>query len=266
MSPKRRTSADEPYLLVRSSASDLVPGQKIAEHEHGWHQLIHASSGVLMVWTERGSWVVPSSWAVWVPAGVRHRIRAAAPSAFRTIYVAPGCFPGMPDACAAITVSPLMRELILRVVALGMLDGRDAVEAAAAILLIDEIRTSPVPPFGLPEPATDATRQVVERLFAGRDASLPELAREAGMSPRTLERRFLAETGMSIGRWRRRGSMLAAVERLAAGASVKQAAAAAGYAAPSAFVAAFRAEFGETPGRYFAGDQARDATGKLTRS
>jgi len=255
MSPKRRTP-DAPYLLVRSSASDLAPGQKIAEHEHGWHQLIHASSGVLMVWTERGSWVVPSRWAVWVPAGVRHRIRAAAPSTFRTVYVAPGCFPGMPEACAAITVSPLMRELILRVAALGMLDGRDPVEAAAAILLIDAIRSSPVPPFGLPEPATDATRRVVERLFSeGRDATLPVLAREAGMSPRTLERRFLAETGMSIGRWRRRGSMLAAVERLAGGASVTQAAAAAGYAAPSAFVAAFRAEFGETPGRYFGADK-----------
>jgi AraC-like DNA-binding protein len=256
MSPKRRAAADEPYLLVRSSASDLAPGQRIGEHAHGWHQLIHAASGVLMVWTERGSWVVPSSWAVWVPAGVRHRIRAAAPSAFRTVYVAPGCFPDMPEACAAITVSPLMRELVLRVIALGMLDGRDPVEAAAAILLIDEVRASPVPPFGLPEPASDATRRVVERLFAGgRDAGLATLAREAGMSPRTLERRFLAETGMSLGRWRRRGSMLAAVERLAGGASVKQAAAAAGYATPSAFVAAFRAEFGETPGRYFGHDK-----------
>lgn len=252
MSQKRRTAADEPYLLVRSSASDLVPGQKIGEHAHDWHQLIHASSGVLMVWTERGSWVVPSSWAVWVPAGVRHRIRAAAPAAFRTVYVVPGCAEGLPEACAAITVSPLMRELVLRIVEIGMLDGRDAIEAAAAILLIDEIRSSPVPPFGLPEPQSDATRRVVERLFRGDAATgLAAIAREGGMSPRTLERRFLAETGMSIGRWRRRGAMLTAVERLATGMSVKQAAAAAGYATPSAFVAAFRAEFGETPGRYF---------------
>ncbi|WP_425542506.1 helix-turn-helix domain-containing protein [Sphingomonas oligophenolica] len=35
------------------------------------------------------------------------------------------------------------------------------------------------------------------------------------------------------------------------GASVKKAAAAAGYATPSAFLAAFRAVFGITPARYF---------------
>ena len=86
------------------------------------------------------------------------------------------------------------------------------------------------------------------------EAGLAAVAREAGMSLRTLERRFIAETGTSLGRWRRRGAMLASVERLAAGASVKQAAAAAGYATPSAYVAAFRAAFGETPGRYLAAD------------
>lgn len=248
MSPKRRTAADEPFLVVRSSASDLAPGQAIGEHAHGWHQLIHASAGVLMVWAGGGSWVVPSNWGVWVPAGMPHRIRAAGPAKFRTIYVAQGVAPDLPVACAAITVSPLMRELILRVVALGMLDRRDPVETSIAYVLLDEIRNAPVPPFGLPEPQSPAMRAVVDRLFSGGDTALAGIAKEVGMSPRTLERRFLAETGMSLGRWRRRGAMLAAMERLAAGASVKQAGSAAGYATPSAFVAAFKAEFGETPG------------------
>lgn len=255
MSQKRRTTADEPYLVVRSSASDLAPGRVIDEHTHGWHQLIHAASGVLMISTGAGSWVVPSSWAVWVPAQVPHRIRAAAPSAFRTVYFAPGAFARLPEMCGAITVSPLMRELILRTVALGMLDRREQVELAMAIVLTNEIARAPAPPFGLPEPRSDATRRAVERLFRGEDeAGLAAVARETGMSLRTLERRFIAETGTSLGRWRRRGAMLASVERLAAGASVKQAAAAAGYATPSAYVAAFRAEFGETPGRYLARD------------
>jgi AraC-like DNA-binding protein len=254
MSQKRRTSADEPFLVVRSSASDLAAGQVIGEHSHGWHQLIYASTGVLMVTAEGGSWVVPSRWAVWVPAGVRHRIRAARDARFRTVYVAPGVAPGLGEACTAITVSPLMRELILRVVALGMLDRRDPVETSIAFVLLDEIRNAPAPPFGLPEPRSDATRRAVDLLFSGEAGGTAAVAEAVGMSPRTLERRFMAETGMSLGRWRRRGALLAAVERLAAGASVKGAAAVAGYAAPSAFVAAFKAEFGETPGRYVAAD------------
>jgi AraC-like DNA-binding protein/quercetin dioxygenase-like cupin family protein len=260
MSQIRRSVADEPYLAVRSSASDLAPGQVIADHEHGWHQLIHAASGVLMVTTGAGSWVVPSNWAVWVPAGMTHRIRAAAPSAFRTIYLAPDAFAGLPEACGTITVSALMRELILRAVALGMLDRRAAAEAAMSFLIADEIVRAPAPPFGLLEPRSDATRRAVARLFLGAnegggEAGLAAVAREAGMSLRTLERRFIAETGTSLGRWRRRGAMLASVERLAAGMSVKQAAAAAGYATPSAYVAAFKAEFGETPGRYLGQDK-----------
>jgi AraC-like DNA-binding protein len=55
---------------------------------------------------------------------------------------------------------------------------------------------------------------------------------------------------MSPALWRRRALLLGAIERLAAGAPVKAAAAAAGYATPSAFVAAFRKRFGVTPSRY----------------
>jgi AraC-like DNA-binding protein len=254
MSQKRRTAADEPFLLVRSVASELAVGARIAEHGHGWHQLVHAADGVLMVWTERGSWVVPSRWAVWVPAGVQHRIRALAHARLRTIYVAPA-FADLPEGCTTITVSPLLRELVLRTVAIGMLDQRDAVEHALAVVLLDAIRTAPVPPYGLPEPGSDATRRAVDRLFAGDPGSdTATIARAVGLSARTLERRFLAETGLSFGRWRRRGALLASLERLAGGASVKQAAASAGYATPSAFVAAFKGEFGETPGRYFGAD------------
>ena len=252
MSQKRRTAADEPYLVVRSAASDLATGQTIREHAHDWHQLIHATSGVLMIRTERGSWVVPPSWGVWVPAGIRHSIRASGHCAFRTVYVAPGCVPDLPTACLAVTISPLLRELILRVVAIGMVDRRDTIESALAILLLDEMRRSPVPPFDLPEPQSDATRRAAAWLFSnGTDAAIPAIAREIGLSVRALERRFVAETGMSLGRWRRHGALLASLEQLGSGASVKQAAAAAGYATPSAFVAAFRSVFGVTPARYF---------------
>ena len=251
MSQKRRTAADEPYLVVRSAASDLAPGQAIGEHAHDWHQLIHATSGVLMITTERGSWVVPPSWGVWVPAGTRHALRASGHSAFRTVYVAPGCLPDLPAACTAVTISPLLRELILRMVAIGMADRRDPIESALAILLLDEVRQSPVPPFDLPEPQSDATRRAAAWLFSNTEAGIPAIAHAVGLSVRALERRFVAETGMSLGRWRRHGALLASLERLGSGASVKQAAATAGYATPSAFVAAFRAVFGVTPARYF---------------
>ena len=84
----------------------------------------------------------------------------------------------------------------------------------------------------------------------GDRSSIAALARRAGASRRTLERLFLAETGMRVGEWRRRVRLLHGVRRLAERESVSNAANESGYASVSAFVAVFRKTFGVTPGRY----------------
>ena len=245
-----RQLADEPFLVVRSLASNHVAGDEIGRHAHDWHQLIFASSGVLTVWTERGSWIVPPSWAVWVPSGTSHSIRFGGESRLRTLYLRPDWAEGLPADCTAATVSPLLRELVLRAVAVGMLDRRDPVEAALAVLIVDAFRSSSAPPFKLSQPTSEKLRRASAAMAEGR-ASTAAIARAAGMGRRTFERRFLAETGMSPDLWRRHAVLLRAVERLAGGAAVKAVAAATGYASPSAFVAAFRRRFGITPSRYF---------------
>ena len=79
---------------------------------------------------------------------------------------------------------------------------------------------------------------------------LSELAKSAGASPRTLERLFVQETGLSVGRWRQQARLMMAVQLLVEGSPVNQAAFASGYESPSAFVAMFRREIGITPGQY----------------
>ena len=66
-----------------------------------------------------------------------------------------------------------------------------------------------------------------------------------------MERLFHDETAMSLGQWLRRQKLLRALRLLAGRQSVKQVAADLGYANPSAFIAMFRRELGETPARYF---------------
>ena len=55
---------------------------------------------------------------------------------------------------------------------------------------------------------------------------------------------------MTFRQWRRQARLLAALERLTAGEPVTSVAMAIGYESTSAFIAAFREGFGETPKRY----------------
>jgi len=71
MSRKRQTLADEPFYRVRAVAADLPAGYAVNHHAHPWPQLIYASSGVMTVWTEAGSWIAPAHWAVWAPTNDR---------------------------------------------------------------------------------------------------------------------------------------------------------------------------------------------------
>jgi len=254
MSQKRRTRADEPFLVIRTLGYSVEAGRVIERHSHDWHQLIYASAGVLHVWTERGAWIVPPHWAIFVPAATIHSIRFAAPSDLRTLYLRPGWSDETGDDCAVIGVSLLLRELILRAVRENMLDRRDPAEAALATLILDEFRRAGAPPFDLPQPVSPPLVRTAALIAADAPeaASTVALARAVGLGTRTLERQFLAETGLTPGRWRRQHALLGALERLAAGVPIKQVAAASGYATPSAFTAAFRTAFGTTPGRYFA--------------
>jgi AraC-like DNA-binding protein len=255
MSKKRHSPADEAHFVVRSTSSDMRGGAVIEAHSHRWHQLLYASAGLMMVWTESGSWVAPPSRGVWVPAGVRHSIRFVGESAFRTLYVRPDTGGELPGHCTSLVVSALLRELIVRAAEVGMLDRRAPAELAMATLIVSELQASSASPFTLPMPTSEALRQAAA-LMATASSTLPRLARSVGLGTRTFERRFLAETGLTAGRWRHQRLMLVALEALAAGAPVKVASVAAGYSGPSAFVAAFKETFGTTPARYF-GKQER---------
>jgi AraC-like DNA-binding protein len=252
MSRKRHTPADEPHFLVRTLAAEFPDGRALAPHQHPWGQLIYSVSGVMTVWTEQGSWVAPQHWAVWAPAGIAHAMRFTGAASLRTLYLRPG-LGGLPSDSAVITVSPLLRELILRAVEIGFLDAREPTQVAIAALIVHELRAQSTPSLDLPLPQSALLRRIAEHLTqAPADRSdHAALAKRFGVGARTLERGFAAETGLSLGRWRKQARFLHALRRLGAGVPVKQAALDAGYQSPSAFIAAFRAALGTTPGGYF---------------
>ena len=254
MSIPRPTVADEPHFLVRSYAASMRDGAELPPHHHSWPQLLHAISGVMTVWTDGGSWIAPPGWAIWAPAGLLHGLRFSGNAEIRTIYLRPASFGTVPLLPTVIRVTPLLRELTLRAVDLGMLDDRVDTHRALALLIATSLHTDATPAFDLPMPQSGALLAVALRLqtHADRRESVATIASACHMSVRSFQRSFLAETGIPFGHWRRHAVLIDALRLLAAGGSVKHAAARAGFRSASAFVVSFRAAFGTTPGQYFA--------------
>jgi AraC-like DNA-binding protein len=234
-------------------AAHYPDGSRIPRHRHAVAQLVYATAGVMTVTTRDGEWVVPPLRAVWVPPLVAHAIRMTGAVDMRTVYLARALCAPLPRACGVVSVTPLLRELVLRAVAFPKRYAERGPEARLAAVLVDEIRSAPAVPLHLPQPSDPRALRVARALLA--DAADPRplggYAREAGASARTLARLFRRETGLSFAAWRQQLRLLRALERLAAGDPVTAVALDLGYAGPSAFVAMFRRALGVPPGRYF---------------
>ena len=247
----------EDSVDIRSHAIGNSAAYTIPRHSHDWHQLIYASRGVMTVNTSTGSWVVPSRRAVWVPAGIEHEVEMAASVSMRTLYLRTGLAASLPRDCCVVNVSPLLRELILRTIEIGMLNRRVALHKHLIDVILDQFHTLSTMPLKLPMPVDARAVRVAEMVRAspGETKSLDQLARNTGASKRTIERLFQTETEMTFGKWRQQLRMLHALRLLAAGEPVTTAALEVGYDCTSAFIAAFKSAVGITPGRYYADNQ-----------
>ena len=216
--------------------------------DRNWHQLTFATRGHLEVRTEDARRFVPADRAVWVPAGIEHTTIMRAPISMRSIFVA---VPFAPAATRVRTIEvlPLLREMILHVTRIGALDRKLPAQARLAGVLLDLLATAAEVTTELPSPRDPRAQKLAELIVQdpSDERSLAELARKAGASLRTLERCFLAETGLALGTWRRQVRLFHAQRLLALGTPVTEVALDAGYANPSAFGHAFRQFFGVTP-------------------
>jgi AraC-like DNA-binding protein/quercetin dioxygenase-like cupin family protein len=264
VSEKRQTGA----VAVRTTAVGYASGFVIRDHAHGRDQLIYGSRGVMTVYTPDGSWVVPPHRAVWVPAGVTHRIEMSGAVAMRSLYLAPGLAPSAPPRCAVVSVSPLLRELILHAVELRVLDRSVPAHERLVGVILDQIAALPAMPLQLPLPsdrrALGVARQLQENPADARP--LDVLAKGTGASKRTLERLFVRDTDLSFARWRQQLRLLHAVRLLAEGRPVTAVALDVGYESPSAFIAMFKASLGCTPGQYFARPEPARSASPVVRS
>ena len=252
MSQVRQFLPDADGFPIRGLAQTFPDGAVLDAHTHPWGQLVYAVSGVMQVTTPAAAWLVPPTRAIWVPASVPHEIRMRGRVAMRTLYFAPADPDPRLATCRALEVAPLLRELIVHITGLHMLDLQSVVQQHLGGLLLELLAADATAPTSLPLPVDPRARAFAEAILAdpARSGSLAELARGSGASLRTLQRLFVRDTGLTLEAWRGRTRLQQGVVSLSAGASVTQTALDAGYQSPSAFIAAFRRAYGVTPSRY----------------
>lgn len=206
----------------------------------------------MQVSTDAAIWFTPPTRAIWLPAGVEHEITMQGEVAMRTLYIDAARAQPLPRAPRVMEVSPLLRELVLHVLAIGMLAPANPAHDRIAGLLIDLMEAAPAEDMALPLPRDARALKLSQRLHADpadrRELGL--IAAEVGAGLRTLQRIFPRETGLTLEAWRQRARLLHAASLLACRASVTESALSCGYDSPAAFSAAFQRHFGVSPGRY----------------
>ena len=220
------------------------------------HYLLCASRGALRLEAHGMSWVLPPARAALIAANEPIQVGIPQPVTTSSVLFDRGFAPEPPAPLTVFDLSPLARALVSECV-----QWPDAAEplpayarsvfgalAAVAWKLAQHPSPVMVPAGQSPE---------LRRALALTSDGLPEevrfedIAREVGLSARSLARRFEDECGMT---WRavlRRMRVLRAIEELAAGEdSVVKIAHAVGYTSVSAFNAGFRDLTGRTPTQY----------------
>jgi AraC-like DNA-binding protein len=234
-------------------------GHYTPPHQHRRGQLISGASGLTVVATPEGSWVMPPQRGMWIPPATEHHVRMVGAVRMQSLYVEPDAVPHMPAHCQVVGISPFMRSLITEALDLPV-EYEPGSRAGVIMGLIQlEMLQLPVLPLSLQYPTHGALAERCRR-FVERPSiheTINDWSTELGMSRRAFTRLFRRETGLSFRAWRQQACLLCAMPRLAAGEAVTTVAIDLGYENPAAFTLMFKRAFGSPPLAYLGIRSAR---------
>ena len=238
--------------FLRTLGARYAHAHEIGDHHHGWGQLIYASAGAIHVTAAGRAWLIPPARAVWLPPGTPHRLRMRGATSLRTLYIPPDRCTGLPPAPLGIAVAPLLRELIQELVRIGHINAADPAHCALAQAMLVMLARAEHLALALTLPSDRRALRAAEAILAdpASPQTLAAIAAGSGASLRTIQRKFLQETGMPLSAWRQLACLMQAASLLLDGHSVTDAALQAGYCGVSAFIHAFRSKLGQTPSAF----------------
>lgn len=222
-------------------------------HTHRKGQLILSLRGAVSCEVRDALWLVPPQHAVWIPSGTSHRVHITQNANTYFLFIEPNAAV-MPDTCCTLSISPLIKELILHLAEQDPAYPSDSKTARLANVLIEHLCDAPLKDLHLPISDDPKIKHITHALFAHPDdrTTLRQWADRLATSERSLARLVKNETGFSFGRWRQQLHLMIALSLLAEGQSVQNVAGNLGYDSVNAFITMFKKALGKSPTQYFA--------------
>jgi AraC-like DNA-binding protein len=226
---------------------------EVPVHQHQQGQLVLTLKGGVTCEVRDALWMVPPTCAVWIPSQIPHSVRATANARICYLFVRPDAAQ-LPARCCTLSISPLVRELILHLSELSSNYALDGPAGRKAIVLLEELATMPIGHLHLPISEDPRIRKIAQMLGdnpADR-RNLAQWGKCVAMSERSLARLMRQETGLTFGRWRQQLHLIVALRQLCAGQTVQRVAEELGYESVTAFITMFKKSLGKPPAKYFA--------------
>lgn len=247
--PTVNRRVDSPWI-VTTEVIDAESAIEWDEHAHDEHELLWSATGNVTVEAQGQVWLVPPALGIWLPAGTPHRARAKAGARTFATYVNPDVAGIHWSTVTGVSMSAALREVLLHNSTEVMDDDKRLRLQRTAVDLIVPVRAASL---DIPMPRDPELLTITRRIIAdpADDSTVDQWASTLNVSGRTLMRRFQAETGLSLTRWRILVRVRVALVDIAEGRTVVSVARRLGYSNPSTFIDVFRSVTGHTPAAYF---------------
>ncbi len=230
-------------------------GRSLGWHTHDFGQFFSAIHGSLYVGMPDRVLLLSPAMAVWIPPDVDHWLRYT--SSNEIIYIDVNRLESerLGAKPRVVKMTPLLQSLMSAVPDSEASSFTPPHEAALFDLLFHEIRTAKDVPLSIAMPQDKRIRELAQAALEhpASITSIHEWLNGASASRKTIQRLFIAETGMSPSRWLRQIRVLHAVAELAGGKKVSSVALDLGYESPSAFTYMFRNLMGSSPSDFSQG-------------
>ncbi|WP_372570712.1 helix-turn-helix transcriptional regulator [Ruegeria jejuensis] len=228
------------------------PGESYDWHAHDFGQLISAASGSMYVGTPDRVLLLSPAMAIWIPPDTEHWMRYGSNNVMLYVDVNRDEADRLGGDVRVVAMTPLLGALFIAAMPEGTLARGAKHNEALHNLLRYELLSAQDVPLSLVLPKDARIRGVAQAALddPGSVRSVGAWLSDVPASRKTIERLFVADTGMPPSRWLRHARILHAVSLLASGQSVTSVALDMGYESSSAFSYMFRQTLGVSPSEF----------------